>query len=99
MCWSESRNQKEFLKYPFFNWLLWMTNLRECDGNDDDLWVEWDRKEKNSLLKLSSRVKQMVHRKIKVLIFFKYLFVYNLFQIFQNIYISHNYDYTNLTYT
>ena len=76
-----------------------MTNLRECDGNDDDLWVEWDRKEKNSLLKLSSRVKQMVHRKIKVLIFFKYLFVYNLFQIFQNIYISHNYDYTNLTYT
>ena len=76
-----------------------MTNLREYDGNDDDLWVEWDRKEKNSLLKLSSRVKQMVHRKIKVLIFFKYLFVYNLFQIFQNIYISHNYDYTNLTYT
>ena len=76
-----------------------MTNLRECDGNDDDLWVEWDRKEKNSLLKLSSRVKQMVHRKIKVLIFFKYLFVYNLFQIFQNIYISYNYDYTNLTYT
>ena len=30
-----------------------MTNLRECDGNDDDLWVEWGRKEKNSLLKLS----------------------------------------------
>ena len=76
-----------------------MTNLREYDGNDDDLWVEWDRKEKNSLLKLSSRVKQMVHRKIKVLIFFKYLFVYNLFQIFQNIYISYNHDYTNLTYT
>ena len=53
LCWSESINQKEFLKYPFFNWLLWMTNLRECDGNDDDLWVEWGRKEKNSLLKLS----------------------------------------------
>ena len=55
LCWSESRNQKEFLRYPFFNWLPLISNLRECDFNDDDLWVEWGRKEKNSLLKVSKK--------------------------------------------
>ena len=60
--------KRSFINTPIFNWLPLISSLRECDGNDD-LWVEWGRKEKNSLLKV--RIKQMVYREIKVIICFK----------------------------
>ena len=47
--------KRSFLNTPIFNWLPLITNLKECDVNDDDLCVEWGRKEKNSLLKVSKK--------------------------------------------